>query len=270
MKRIIFTLLYGDGAFHLSRNFRLQRVGDGAWLEHNYDFSRVGFSIDELVILDVSREARDAEAFASAIERITRACFAPVAAGGGIRHPDDARRLLRSGADKVVLNTPVADDPPLVAELARTYGAQCVVAAVDAADAEGGPRVLVDRGTRDAGPLDAHLRRIAQMPVGEVLLTSVERDGTGQGLDMGLMDRVPETMRCPVILSGGVGYSAHIGEGLAHPRVDAVATANLLNFVGDGLTRARAEMLTCGTDLAHFDADEARRLAGVAGNEGRP
>lgn len=123
--------------------------------------------------------------------------------------------------------------------------------------------MVVDRGTRDAGPLDAHLHRLARMPVGEVLLTSVERDGTGQGLEMDLIAHVPDAIRCPVILSGGVGYSAHVGEGLAHPRVDAVATANLLNFVGDGLTRARAEMLDRGADLARFDVEDARRLAGA-------
>jgi cyclase len=264
MKRIIFTLLYGEGAFHLSRNFRLQRIGDADWLERNYDFSRVGFAIDELVVLDVSRGARSPEDFAATLIRTTRSCFAPVAAGGGVRTVDDARRLLRSGADKVVVNTATAEDPGLATDLARAFGAQCVVASVDAVRTEAGHVAVVDRGGREVGPLRAHLDRIGSLPVGELLLTSVDRDGTGQGLDLGLLDEVPASVRCPVILSGGIGFSSHIHEGLTDPRVDAVATANLLNFVGDGLERARSETRDHGSHVAHFDAAEARRLAGVA------
>lgn len=265
MKRVIFTLLYGDGSFHLSRNFRLQRIGDVAWLERNYDFSRVGFAIDELVVLDVSRGPRDAVAFASALERITRSCFAPVAAGGGVRTLEDAHHLLRSGADKVVVNTALVDAPDAVTEIARTYGAQCVVASVDVVGTAEGPTVVVDRGTRPVGPAASILRRVVDLPIGEILLTSVDRDGTGQGLSLELVDAVPGAARCPLIISGGVGYSSHIEAGLSHPRIDAVATANLLNFVGDGLERARVETIARGVDLARFDAAIARRLADIFG-----
>jgi len=107
-KRMIFTLLYNHGAFMLSRNFRLQKVGGLSWLKKNYDFSQVAFSIDELIVLDVSRGERDLAQFCEHLKGLADGCFVPIAAGGGVRSLADARMLLRSGADKVVVNTPVA------------------------------------------------------------------------------------------------------------------------------------------------------------------
>src|SRR5262245_39867322 len=102
-KRLIFTLLYNRGQFMLSRNFRLQKVGDLKWLQTNYDFSRISFSIDELVVLDVTRVDRSTETFCAALKVLTEGCFVPIAAGGGVRTVEHARLLLRSGADKVVV-----------------------------------------------------------------------------------------------------------------------------------------------------------------------
>src|SRR5688572_15437119 len=101
-KRLIFTLLHDQGHFMLSRNFRLQRVGDLRWLQTNYDFSQISFSIDELIVLDVTRSRRDPAAFCEILKAVAKGCFVPIAAGGGIRSLEHARALLRSGADKVV------------------------------------------------------------------------------------------------------------------------------------------------------------------------
>ena len=121
-KRIIFTLLYDQGTFVLSRNFRLQKVGDLRWLKENYDFSRVAFSIDELIILDVSRGDRDEEKFREHVGSLSEECFIPIAAGGGIRNVEQARQLLYSGADKIVVNSLLSNDEDVIQEIAFEFG----------------------------------------------------------------------------------------------------------------------------------------------------
>ena len=121
-KRLIFTLLFNDGQFMLSRNFRLQKVGDLNWLQTNYDFSHISFSIDELIVLDVSREDRNISVFCEVLKVLSEGCFVPIAAGGGIRTLDQARSLLRSGADKVVVNTPLFENEDFIKELPASLG----------------------------------------------------------------------------------------------------------------------------------------------------
>lgn len=255
-KRIIFTLLYDAGSFMLSRNFRLQRVGNLDWLQRNYNFAHIAFFIDELIVLDVTRGARDVEAFCATLKALTAGCFVPIAAGGGVRTLDQARQLLRSGADKIVVNTPLFDQPELVRQLAEEFGQQCVVGSVDLKrERSGGYRIYVESGTReiDQDPRTA-LRWLDQGRVGELYLNSIVQDGTGQGYDLGSLDQVPGDCAMPVILAGGVGNGAHLAVGFAHPRVDAVATAHLFNFVGDGLQRAREALVNQGGRLAVWPA----------------
>ena len=130
-KRLIFTLLYSNGSFLLSRNFRLQKVGNLDWLKKHYDFSHVSYSIDELIVLDVTRGERDIDEFCSALELLTDGCFVPIAAGGGVNHIGSARKLLRSGADKVVINSGLYLKNGFVSELASEFGEQCVVGSID-------------------------------------------------------------------------------------------------------------------------------------------
>lgn len=260
-KRVIFTLLYDNGSFMLSRNFRLQRVGDLEWLQKNYNFSRIAFSIDELVVLDVTRGGRDISRFCDHLKSLTEGCFVPIAAGGGIRTIEHARTLLRSGADKVVINTPLFDNLDLIGDLASEFGQQCVVASVDAKLVNrSGYDVLVENGTRRIeGLLDEWLERISEFAVGELYLNSIDRDGTGQGYDLGMLDHLPESMSMPVILAGGAGNYKHIAEGLLDKRVEAVATAHLFNFVGDGLESARDKLYEQNFDLAQWNRDSPLR-----------
>ena len=130
-KRIIFTLLYDDGNFMLSRNFRLQKVGNVDWLKKNYNFSHISFFIDELIIFDVSRNERNIDKFCKTLNELTEGCFVPITAGGGIRKLDDAKFLLRSGADKVSINTSLFSDLPLLKDLVKNFGKQCVVGSLD-------------------------------------------------------------------------------------------------------------------------------------------
>ena len=263
-KRVIFTLLYDQGAFMLSRNFRLQKVGDLRWLQKNYNFSNVSFSIDELVILDVSRTVRDTDRFCEHVKAMTEGCFVPIAAGGGVTGIEHAQKLLRAGADKVVVNTAIAADSELVREMATLYGRQCIVASVDAKQTADGFEVFTNNGGLAAGvSLSDWMARLAELPVGEIYLNSMDRDGTGQGYLLAMLDYVPATIATPVILAGGAGKPQHLAEGLLDPRVDAVATAHLFNCVGDGLNQARLQLLEAGQMLPWWDRDRAKALAGT-------
>ena len=237
----------------LSRNFRLQKIGDLKWLETNYGFSEVGYSIDELIVLDVSRTPRNRQSFCETLKALTFDCFAPIAAGGGVNSVKEAHDLLRSGADKVVVNTALHSNPDLISELATEFGRQCIVASLDCIHTGNAFELVIDNGSKTANlDLTQFLTQISSLPVGEIYLNSVDRDGTGNGYDFKLLDCLPKSIEVPVILAGGVGNSKHLAEGLSDHRVDAVATANLLNFMGDGLALARAELINANFDLPVF------------------
>ena len=252
-KRLIFTLLYDGGSFMLSRNFRLQKIGDLDWLEENYGFSTVGYAIDELVVIDVSRQNRNTPQFCEDLKRLTRDCFAPITAGGGIRTLEHVHQLLRSGADKVVVNTALHDQPELVEEIAAELGRQCIVASIDVQKINGVYQVFKNNGTVKFGEsLDHILLKCAGLPIGEIHIESIDRDGTGNGLDLEILEFIKHVKDVPLILMGGIGNADHIIAGLKDNRVDAVATGNLLNFMGDGLARARELAINGGVILPKF------------------
>jgi cyclase len=252
-KRLIFSLLYEHGSFMLSRNFRLQKIGDLHWLEDNYGFSNVGYQIDELVVIDVSRQNRDSAKFCEALKQLTRDCFAPISAGGGIKTLEHAKELLRSGADKIMVNSALHDQPELVEILANKFGRQCIVASIDAQKINNSYRVFKHNGTVEtAHSLDEFLLRCAGLPIGEIYLTSIDRDGTSNGLDFEMLEHVNHVKDLPLIIKGGIGNADHIIAGLSNNRVDAVATAHLLNFMGNGLAHARELAISGGINLPRF------------------
>lgn len=254
-KRLIFTLLYNQGKFMLSRNFRLQKVGDLNWLQKNYNFSKISFSIDELIVLDVSRSEKKPLAFCDTLKQLTEGCFVPISAGGGVRTIEDARNLLRSGADKVVVNTALYANNGFINELASEFGQQCVVASMDIKHAADDTyKVWSEYGSKCLnGSATEWIDQVTRDAVGEIYLNSMDRDGTGQGYDLRLLDQLPANMAKPIILAGGVGNAAHLAAGLADPRIDAVATAHLFNFVGDGLKKARQALISSGVVLPLWD-----------------
>lgn len=265
-KRLIFTLLYNNGSFMLSRNFRLQNVGNLEWLKKNYDFSRISYSIDELIVLDVTRGERKLEDFCSALKLLTDGCFVPIAAGGGINQVESARMLLRSGADKVVINSGLYMNNGFVRDLASEFGQQCVVGSMDIKSSSSGQyQVWSENGMKcEAGPAKYWIERIINDSVGEIYLNSMDRDGTGQGFDLGLLDLLPDWVSKPVILTGGAGNANHLSAGLEDSRVDAVATANLFNFVGDGLKEARRSLVANGIVLPMWDVQLLERHLNAA------
>jgi len=246
----------------LSRNFCLQRVGNLDWLQRNYNFSYIAFYIDELIVLDVTRGTRNQETFCNTLKALTARCFVPIAAGGGVRSVDDARKLLLSGADKIVVNSPLFYKPELVKKLAHEFGQQCVVGSVDMKrDRKLGYRIFTDSGSRPVTtPPSAALAWLKDQHVGELYLNSIDQDGTGQGYDLGMLDYLPSDCKIPIILAGGVGNGSHLSIGFEDPRVDAVATAHLFNFVGDGLQRVRETMAAQGKKLAVWPRIQALQI----------
>lgn len=251
--RLIFALIYGDGFFHQSRNFRLQRVGNINWLERNYKFQKISFSIDELVILDASKNKKDITNFAATVEKVVGDVFIPVAAGGGVRSVEDADKLFNSGADKVILNTVLNDNPEIVKDIAYKYGIQSLVACIDYKIVDGVPRVFVEDGTREL-PLNIiqYIEYVQDIGIGEILLNSIGQDGTGFGYDLDTLSHINESIDVPLILMGGAGNEKHLDQALKTEKVSAVCTANLFNFIGNGLPNARQYMLKEGSNLAQW------------------
>jgi cyclase len=260
-KRLIFTLLYDKGFFMLSRNFRLQRVGNIDWLKKNYDFSKISYSIDELVVLDVSRGSRNFVDFCSALKMLTDGCFVPIAAGGGVDKLEKAQMLLRSGADKIVINSGLYAKNGFVDDLAREYGEQCVVGSMDIKrSADGEYQAWSENGTKfEEGTAEYWITKNLNESVGEIYLNSMDRDGTGQGFDLESLNLLPSQVSKPVILAGGAGNAMHLSAGLQDSRVDGVATANLFNFVGNGLKEARETLVSSGIVLPMWESQTLDR-----------
>jgi imidazole glycerol-phosphate synthase subunit HisF len=254
-QRLIFTLLYHDGSFMLSRNFRLQRAGDIGWLKSNYNFKNITFAIDELIILDVSRGGRNRDRFCEHIKMIAEGCFIPVAAGGGITSFDHARTIMCSGADKLVVNSALFRTPSLVEELVSTYGSQCIIASVDVKREKDRLAVYIDNGmTKVEVSFPEYIRTIINIGIGEIYLNSIDKDGTGQRYLLDLLSQLDDRIAVPVIIAGGAGNWQHLLEGFRHDKVDAAATANLFNFIGQGFPNARKKLIDAGVNLAQWES----------------
>ena len=252
-KRIIFTLIYDNGSFNQSRNFRLQKVGNINWLERNYKFKEIAFSLDELIVLNASRKDKDINKFALTLSKLVDDVFIPIAAGGGIRSMEDAKLLFDSGADKIVLNTVLYTDPNLVKKLVTQYGSQSIVASIDYRTIDNINKVYIKNATEELDlELEKYIAYLEDLNVGEIYLNSIEKDGTGFGYDVETIKKVSESISVPLIIAGGAGNEQHLQNGLDIKYVNAVATANLFNFVGDGLPKSRQKILENKGNIAKW------------------
>ncbi len=242
-KRLIFALLLDEGYFQLSRNFTLQSVGDLEWLYENYNLKAITQSVDELLLLNVGRGKKDTKEFSRQIIEITKKCFMPIAAGGGLRTIEDAYLILNSGADKLVVNTSLFTQQSYISELIKIFGSQSIVASIDYKRTEKGTDVFINNGTLSLGiSIEYAISEIQKLNVGEIYLTSIEQDGTGQGLDLKVLSKATMATNIPIIASGGVGKLEHFIEGFNIPFITAVSTANIFNFIGDGLITTRLKL----------------------------
>jgi cyclase len=210
------------------RFVELRDAGDPVEIARRYDEQ----GADELTFLDITASSDDRDIILHVIESVADQVFIPLTVGGGVRAVEDVRRLLNAGADKISINTAAIQSPRLVADAAGRFGSQCIVVAIDAkADGPGRWQVYTHGGRRGTG-LDAvaWAREVERLGAGEILLTSMDRDGTRQGFDLGLTRAVADAVGIPVIASGGVGSLEHLAEGVTEGRADAVLAASIFHF----------------------------------------
>jgi cyclase len=236
-RRIIPCLDVADGRVVKGVHFTaLRDAGDPVAQAARYDAQ----GADELVFLDISASPEARQTTLDMVARVAEAIFIPFTVGGGIRAVADAGAALRAGADKVAINTAAVREPPLVSRLADSFGSQCVVAAVDVARKDGRLTVMVNGG-REATPLEAveWIAQLEELGAGEILLTSMDRDGTGEGYDLPLVRAAAEAVSIPVIASGGAGRLEHLAEAL-EAGAHGVLAATIFHFQGSSLPEARA------------------------------
>lgn len=252
-KRIIFTLIYSEGSFMQSRNFRLQKVGNLNWLEKNYKFQNIAFALDELIVLNATKGEKNIVEFASTITKLVNDVFIPIAAGGGIKTMEDAELLFKSGADKIVLNSLFIQNPSMVKELVKNYGSQSVVGSIDCKlDGEKYEIFIKDGSVTIDFELLEYINYLEELGVGEIYLNSIDKDGTGFGYDQALIEKVNKATSLPLIIAGGAGNENHLAHGLQFENVSAVATANLFNFIGNGLPNARKQIIDSKVNIANW------------------
>jgi cyclase len=218
-------------------------AGDPVELAARYD----GEGADELVFLDITASAHARDTTVEIARRTAEEVFIPFTIGGGVRSTDDARRLLRAGADKVAVNTAAVDRPEVVGEMAVEFGAQCVVVAIDARRTEGGFEVVTHGGRRPTG-IDAvgWAAECERRGAGEILLTSMDRDGTRDGYDLALTRAVTDRVGVPVVASGGVGTLDHLADGALDGGADAVLAASIFHSGQHTVRQAKDHLLARG------------------------
>ncbi len=263
-KRVIPCLDVTRGRVVKGVNFvGLRDAGDPVEIAHRYDDQ----GADELTFLDITASSDERDLILHIIEAVAAQVFIPLTVGGGVRKVEDVRRLLNAGADKVSINTSAVQNPQLVADASGRYGAQCIVVAIDAkrvvptadakrviaqADAGGAPRWEVyTHGGRKSTGLDAvqWARKMQALGAGEILLTSMDRDGTKSGFDLELTRAVAEAVDVPVIASGGVGNLEHLAAGILEGKADAVLAASIFHYGEYSVRQAKELMAARGIEV---------------------
>jgi cyclase len=242
--RVIPCLDVDAGRVVKGTNFvDLRDAGDPVELAARYDAE----GADELVFLDITASSDARDTIVDVVTRTAEQVFIPFTVGGGVRAVDDARLLLRAGADKVSVNTAAVQRPELVAEIATEFGAQCAVVAIDARRVPGGFEVFTHGGRTPTG-LDAvaWAEEVCRLGAGEILLTSMDRDGTKAGFDLELTRAIADAVGVPVIASGGVGTLDHLVEGIIEGGADAVLAASIFHFGQHTVAEAKAAMIAAG------------------------
>ncbi len=206
---------------------------------------------DELCFLDITASSDDRDTILDVVRDTAERCFMPLTVGGGVRKIDDIRKLLLAGADKVAINTAAVKNPDFVAEAAEKFGSQCIVVSVDAKKTDAGGFDIFTHGGREPTGIEAieWSKRMASLGCGEILLTSMDRDGTKKGFDLELTRAVSNAVTIPVIASGGVGTLDHLVEGVTEGHASAVLAASIFHFGTYTIAEAKAHMKKAGVNV---------------------
>lgn len=244
--RVIPCLDVANGRVVKGVNFvDLKDAGDPVEQARAYDAA----GADELCFLDISASHEARGTIIDVVRRTAEVCFMPVTVGGGVRSPDDARALLLAGADKVAINSAAVARPELVADIAERFGSQCVVASIDARRRTGGEGwEIFTHGGRKATGIDAieHALNLTRLGAGELLVTSMDRDGTRDGYDLELIRTIADQVDIPVVASGGVGNIAHLVEGVTQGHASAVLAASIFHFGEASIADAHRALRAAG------------------------
>lgn len=251
-KRIIPCLDVDNGRVVKGIQFvDIRDAGDPVEVARRYDQQ----GADEITFLDITASSDNRETMVHMVEEVAGQVFIPLTVGGGIRELDDVRRMLNAGADKVSINTAAVHNPEFVKAASEHFGAQCIVVAIDAkrvANDHGGPRwEIFTHGGRRETAVDAieWAKKMADYGAGEILLTSMDRDGTRDGFDLELTRRISEAVSIPVIASGGVGNLEHLVEGVLKGQADAVLAASIFHFGEHTIAEAKQCMADAGIEV---------------------
>jgi len=210
---------------------------------------------DELCFLDITASHEDRDTIYDVVGRTAEQCFMPLTVGGGVRTNEDVRKLLLAGADKVSINTAAVHNPEFVREAATKFGSQCIVVAIDAKSVGPDKFEIFTHGGRKPTGIDAveWARRMAELGAGEILLTSMDRDGTKQGFNIPLTRAVADAVPIPVIASGGVGTLDHMVEGITEGHASAVLAASIFHFGTFTIAKTKAHMAAAGVPIRPAD-----------------
>ena len=247
-KRIIPCLDVKAGRVVKGINFEgLRDAGDPVEIARRYDEQ----GADELTFLDITASSDERDIIIHVVEQVAEQVFIPLTVGGGVRVVDDVRRLLNAGADKVSMNTAAVQNPQLVADASGKVGSQCIVVAIDAKRSSDGRWEVFTHGGRKGTGLDAveWARRVQELGAGEILLTSMDRDGTKIGFDLPLTRAISDAVDIPIIASGGVGTLAHLAEGVLEGRADAVLAASIFHYGDHTVREAKEYMRSRGIEV---------------------
>lgn len=247
-KRIIPCLDVDNGRVVKGVRFvEIRDAGDPVEIARRYDLQ----GADEITFLDITASSDNRATMVHMVEQVASEVFIPLTVGGGIRQVSDVRRMLNAGADKVAINTAAVNNPQLVRDASGHFGSQAIVVAIDAKQSGPGRWEVYTHGGRKPTGLDAvaWARRMAEYGAGEILLTSMDRDGTKDGFDLGLTRAVSDAVTVPVIASGGVGNLDHLVEGILEGHADAVLAASIFHFGTYTVEQAKRRMADAGIEI---------------------